>query len=499
MELQFNKTMCSCLHWAVRGIQNQEQTQEVRLSDSMPDIGRVLGAWGQILLRGKEWHTGGIGISGGIMVWVLYMPEDGSTVQCVETWLPFQTKWDFSDVGRDGAIRASCVLRSVDARSTSARKLMVRAGIGILGEAIVPVEIEIYSPGELPSDIQVLQNTSMLNLPREAGEKAFTVDEELTIPTSAPKMEKIIRYELRPEMIDQKVLAGKAVFRGAGILHILYTTEDGNIHCWDFDIPFSQYMELDREYEQDTTVNIIPVVTNLELEHFEEGKLRLKAGITGQYVIYENVPVTLVTDAYSPHRSVLPQGIKMQLQAALDISRETIHTEYSLESAGAQVVDVCYCPDNPQLIRNGDAVSMVLTGTFQTLFYDAEGVLQSSVVRQESTLPIPDGNSCDIFATAWPSGKPQILEGGSKADLRADILVETVTVENSGLQMVTCLELGEMKEPSPGRPSLILRKAGKDSLWEIAKHAGSSVDAIMKVNQLQTEPDSKQVLLIPVL
>ena len=499
MELQFNKTLCSCLQWPVREVQNQEQTQEIRLSDGMPDIGRVLGAWGQILLRGKEWHTGSAGMSGGVMVWVLYMPEDGAAIQCVESWLPFQSKWDFQDPGRDGTIRISCVLRSVDARSTSARKLMIRTGIEILCEAVVPVEKELYSAEDLPSDVQILRNTYMLNLPREAGEKSFTIDEELTIPTSAPKIEKILRHELRPEMIDQKVLAGKAVFRGVGILHILYAAEDGSLHSWDFEIPFSQYMELDRDYDQNATTNIIPAVTNLELERFEDEKLRLKAGITGQYVIYENSPVMLIADAYSPHRTVLPECVNLQLPSVLDISKETIHIEHDLEAEGASVVDVSFSIDNPRLNRNGDAVQVALTGTLQTLYYDAEGVLQNSVARKESVWSIPAEMSCGIHAIAWPSGKPQVLDSGSRTCLRADALVEATTISNSGLQMVTGLELGEIVDLPLERPSVILRKAGRDSLWDIAKKTGSSVDAIMKANHLQTEADSKQVLLIPVI
>ena len=45
MELQFHKTSIPCLRQVTWGTQNQEQTQEIKLSDALPDIGRVLGAW----------------------------------------------------------------------------------------------------------------------------------------------------------------------------------------------------------------------------------------------------------------------------------------------------------------------------------------------------------------------------------------------------------------------------------------------------------------------
>jgi hypothetical protein len=63
---------------------------------------------------------------------------------------------------------------------------------------------------------------------------------------------------------------------------------------------------------------------------------------------------------------------------------------------------------------------------------------------------------------------------------------------------LTALEAGEAKTPDPHRPSLILRRAGKDDLWQIAKASGSTVADIQKANNLQTEPDADQMLLIPI-
>ena len=147
MEVKFNKNTCPCLRKATCQVQNQEQTQEVRLPESMPDIGRVLGSWGQVLVRGKEWRTGGMGVSGGVMAWVLYAPEDGSEVRSIVTWIPFQVKWDFRETKRDGSICVTPLLKGVDARSTSARKLMVRANVSLLGEALEPIEPEVCCPG----------------------------------------------------------------------------------------------------------------------------------------------------------------------------------------------------------------------------------------------------------------------------------------------------------------------------------------------------------------
>ena len=58
---------------------------------------------------------------------------------------------------------------------------------------------------------------------------------------------------------------------------------------------------------------------------------------------------------------------------------------------------------------------------------------------------------------------------------------------------------GDNSPKDPGRPSLVLQKAGRENLWSIAKENGSTVSAIREANNLQEEPDPDRILLIPIL
>ena len=66
------------------------------------------------------------------------------------------------------------------------------------------------------------------------------------------------------------------------------------------------------------------------------------------------------------------------------------------------------------------------------------------------------------------------------------------------MYLVCSLELGEQKKPDPNRPSLVLRRAGEDSLWQIAKLTGATVEGIMEANRLTGEPEPNRMLLIPI-
>lgn len=498
MELKFETRPCRCLRSVLREIQNLEQTQELKLPDGMPDIGRVLCAWGQVLLRGKEWHGDGMSASGGVMVWVLYAPEDGSDPQCVDAWLPFQGKWSFPMTDREGMIRLTPLLRSVDARTVSARKMMIRAGVGMMGEALEPFDAQISLPGELPEGVQVLRNTYPMHLPREAGEKTFLLDEEYTLAVSGQTAERIIRYELCPQLADCKVMAGKLVFRGSGLAHILYRDQNGAFQSRDLEIPFSQFAELDEEFSQDADAVIHMAVTSLEADLLDDGSLRLKCGLVAQYVVSDRALLELGEDAYSLRRDVAPCFQELCLPAILDQRREIAAAELTLDDGCSRVVDVCFMPDHPRMTRMGETVTGELSGLWQILYEDEHGVIQSATRRWEQNMNVDVSDDASLLMTVGIEGAPAVLAGGRGTTVKGNVVLDIRAEAERGQMMIDSLSVGEEKMPDPNRPSLILRRTEGERLWDIAKACGTTVQAICQANGLTDEPESGRMLLIPV-
>lgn len=498
MEITFNKTACRCLRKAVSQAQTQEQTQEVRLPDAMPDIGRVLGSWGQALIRSKEWRGSSMAVSGGVMAWVLYAPEDGSAPRSMESWIPFQMRWEFPQTERDCVMNIAALLRCVDARSTSARKLMVRANVSVLGEAYEPIEPEIWIPENPPEDLQLLKACYPMELPKEAGEKQFQIDEELALPDTYPDAAKLLHYNLQPKILEQKVMAGRLVFRGKGDLRMLYADADGTVHSWECEVPFSQYAELDRDYGPNSTAAIIPMLTNLELTPDEQRRLQLKCGLCAQYVIFDREQVEIVEDAYSPVRQVKTEIQELKMPMRLDQKQETMRTQQQLTAPAERVVDVCFMPDHPQHRQNGDTAELAVPGQFQVLYYDNNGSLQSGAARGEETWQIASDPGNKVDAYLQMSGYPgaDINEQGVALTAQWDVTADVFSEQ--GLPMLMQITLGEKCEKDPNRPSLILRRAGQQRLWDIARECGSTVDAILLANDLQEQPEAERILLIPV-
>ena len=494
MNMQMESVTISCLDTLVQEVRTAELTQQLKLPDGMPDLGKVLAAWGQVVIRGKEWREEELMASGGVLVWVLYQPEDGSEVCWLDSWIPFQMKWELPDNAPEGVMRLHCLTRFVDGRGVSPRKIMVRCGIAAGMEALAAIRREATVPAEENRDVELLKVTYPLRLNKEAGEKVFSLDEDISVADSAPDPEKLVYFHMEPRITDCRVLADKLAFRGSGNLHLLYRSAEGTLQSWDAALPFSQIVELDREYTSDAQGNVIPVITNLESEVDAEGHIRVKCGIAAQYQISDRERICIVEDAYSPEREIAVRRELLELPVVLETRRESKLVEVPGPMDAARFVDVAFHTDFPRYRRGDNGVDLEFTGSFQTLFYDAAGCLQSANARWENRQQMKAHEDSEISAMPLP-GEPILPSGGQ---LRTELPVEYTTSAHQQISTVTAVEPGQRRIPDPDRPALILRRAGEGRLWDIAKSSGSTVAEIRRANSLQGEPLPGQLLLIPI-
>ena len=496
LELEFESRKCPCLRWKLRDVLEQEQTLEVRLPEGMPDIGSILGAWGQCILRGKEWRTDEVSVSGGVMVWVLYLPAEGGEPRSVEAWLGLRPRWGLSDSHREGTIRTCWKLNSADARMLSARKLMVRVNVGILAEALEPMEAAVLTPGEVPEDVQLLRREYPVMLPREAGEKTFQLEQSFSMPQGSPPPSQILYCRLTPQVTEQKVASGRAVFRGTGQCHLLYQGEDGGVHTADLELGFSQLEDLEQTLDQDPRLDVLLAVTNLEPE-LQDGQLHLKVGMAAQYLAYDQALLELVEDAYSPVREVTVNTEPLDMETLLDSGSRQLQPE--AEISGQRLLDAAVYTEHPRVRHSGDQVQLELPGRVQALVYDEEGKLSAVNVPWQEQWELDADGKVAVHAQVTSEGSPQISGMPGQFRVTPELEVQTRSVAPMGTPMVTGLSLGQQRTPDPGRPSLVLKRPAGASLWDLAKASGSTVTAICQANQITQEPGDDRLLLIPVV
>ena len=90
MELSFHDQRVSYLAQTRYDNLYQEQTEEMTVPETMPEIARIVDCSGMVIVQNKSLDTGSISVSGGIQACVLYVPEgDSPALSRIEVFLPF--------------------------------------------------------------------------------------------------------------------------------------------------------------------------------------------------------------------------------------------------------------------------------------------------------------------------------------------------------------------------------------------------------------------------
>lgn len=499
MDLTFSETKLAYLRRLLCQVIHQEETAETIVPDSMPDVGRIIGCWGVPVLRGKEWRGGVMTASGGVTAKLLYAPADDGPLQVLECYIPFTLRWELPPTDREGMMRTDCRLRSIDARMLNARKLLVRANIAALGEAFLPEEASFFSLPDPPRGLELQTACYPLTLPADCCEKTFLLDEDLTLPSSNPEMDKTVYFSLAPEVTEGKVLGGKAVFKGNYRLHLVYLTPDGGLSQWDQEVPFSQFADMSREFDDEPELSVGILPTGAELETMDDGRtLRLKCSILAQCLVCATQKVDVVQDAYSLRCPVELQKRSVELESRLDRRTLPEAVRIPTELAG-NAADLAALVDYPKAERREGEVRLETPVCCTVLYYDENGALQGKEIRGETESMLPADESSRCYAVSESTGRMQY--NTAAGELQGMINVMVSCCAGQPIEAVQGLTMGEPTPCGAQRPSVVLRRAKPgESLWSLGKTYGSTQEAIRQANDLPSDaPPAGTLLLIPIL
>ena len=159
MELTFQTLPMRYLGNPIHSSQSQEQTAEVIVPDSCPDVSRIVYASASVIVRGKECRTGGVLVSGGIRASALCVPEDDSGARTLESYIPFSLRIEHPSVTEQTQAVVSAFVRQIDARLINSRKILFRADLCCTADGYREEEETLYTFSAPPKELQIKRRT----------------------------------------------------------------------------------------------------------------------------------------------------------------------------------------------------------------------------------------------------------------------------------------------------------------------------------------------------
>lgn len=502
MELLFETQTAKYLREVLYAAISQEETSETIVPDSYPDVERILDSFASVVIRGKDYRSGGVNVSGGIHAGVLYMPEDHSAPRTLHFYIPFNVKADSDEATDHTRAMVDCHVRSVDARAINSRKVMIRVNLAGHVAGYEPAEQNLYSYQPQPGcDLQTKVTTYRVIRPLELGEKPFTMAEEAELPSGRAPMQELCRYQTDLEVTEARMVGNKGVFKGAVNLKLLYLTEDGELNTWSCQLPFSQYVELEHDYDEEELQTMM-VLTDLNVEDANgQGKrLLVNLQLLAQCAVVGERSMEVVEDAYSLCHDFTPRW--QTLEAAGRLDRQSLNqvVRSAVQVPARSVVDTQIYLDTPVLRHQDDTATMVLPLTANILYVDEEGELQGTCARLESTCQTALADGCTCRPCARLTGEAFAVPAGEGVEVRCSVGFTVDSMAHQGMNTLCGGQMSEECTAAADRPSVILRPAkADDTLWSVAKGCRTTTDAICKANGLDADnPKLTGMLLIPI-
>lgn len=500
MDVNFQEQMISYLNETVFDPIYQEEVTELTVPESLPPVGQIADCSGYLCVGSKEVENGTVSVTGELKVCVLYRAEDGGTLQKTQTQIGFTVRKTLPESDTEQYVMYRGWIRHIDARLLGERRLLLRANIGSSFAAYCPTSTAVYVPQDAPKTLCLLQNTYEMMLPVCCGEKEFRMNEEAVLPETAVGISEVLKSSVSFRILESKTVGDKAVFKGNVLLHVLYASSAGTLHGYDAELPFSQYVELDTETE-DGEVRIGMQLLSCEVEtDGQEDSKRLLVGIQAlaQTVVCANRKLTLYEDAYVTRGTLQTQWQEIGIRARLDTQSITVNGELTLPAESERVLDAAVYPDQPLVRRDGDTVRAILPVTANVLYTDKDGKIQGKETKGEIACESRIAPSAVCCAEGTVPEQPICLASFDTVTLRLTAQFRLDSYMGSRLQTVRSAVTEQTEKKDPSRPSLIARRAGRESVWEIAKQCGSTVEAICEANGLISESVQEgAVLLIP--
>ena len=444
-------------------------------------------------------------LSGSVRVALLYLPDGEEGIRRMEVELPFSCTLEHPALTPLCRMVALPRVQGADARLINPRKVLVRVDLAFCVQVYAPVEDDICSGVLAPEEAGVQQMSEQCDACTTVcvQEKPFTFSDEISLSGSKPEAEELLKCRAALRCSESKVIGNKLIFKGESQLQMLYRSSAGGLCTAEYELPFSQIMEITGAGEE-STCDVYVVLTGLDcaLDSGDGRTISVSMGLLAQAVVREERTLQMLTDVYSTAFQLTAESRTYTMGRLVENGEKELTVREILETGmlAQEVSDAYVTIGAITQSRDGRRVTLTAEANVTVLYLTEDGA-RTSITRQLQAacpLELPEEASCSchcgctapVFATPTTGG----IEVRFPVGFRYTAMTSRTTAAVSAVHM----DEGTPRDHS-GQPSIVLRMVGNgERLWDIAKSYGTTAQDIMCANALEEDvaPEG-QLLLIP--
>lgn len=476
---------------------------DITLPDYCPDIKSVLCCEVEPGVTAVDITGNRITAVGNATVRLVYVGDD-DRISCFEQSCPINKYVEMSSLPEDSTMLVSAKTSYVNCRAVSPRRIDVHGCISIIFSAVCCESTQAVCTVSAQG-IQIKQQPILTCNSLGCASKLFQMSEVIPLPEGVQSAKSILHAHALPVITQTKNVSNKTLIKGDLQLCVTLCSQDGEVTKAEHTMPISQIAEL-QGLDENSLCDVRLSVSSLDvqLKPDENGEMRridAAACICAVVRGYSKVSSVLLSDAFSTVNELELQRDSVCEEGLAAVLDETFVNSAELDFSGAAVGRVldAWCADLTCVNSFADG-QLDLSGavTVCVLYTDSED--KPCFARRR----VDYRHKTDINADAEDiSYEPNICVSGVAVSGKGTQLNARIQFNASGcvfsrknhLAVTDITQSGEKSKDKLSAITVYFADKG-ETVWDIAKHFGTSVDSVCRRNTVSGEKISDDMMLI---
>ena len=473
--------------------------------DSKPDILNTICTSGVVCVYKKDVLEDKIRIDGNINTYIMYMADDNQDkVRGLTTSLDFSENIMVQNCKEGMDCKLYTKLKSIEAKVINGRKVGIKAAIEVEIKVYMKEDVEIVNDIQNADGIQMLKEELRVNSLVGMGNTKIYAKDTINID-NIDNLAEILKSDICICGKDIKISYNKILTKSEAEIKIMYLTEDNRINTITSKIPVVGFIDLPNVTEEnicDVDYEIRNIV--LKPNQIEEHSIYVEIEIEAIAYVYEEKQINLIQDLYSPSENLEFNKKKITTITNKKTTKEIkqIREKFELEGIeNKKIIDVDVIPAIQKEIKTNNKINY--EGEIELRI-----ILSNDDLQIESrTAKIPFNYSLENMSNSDKTNsdleieivnKDFMIQEGGAITGNIDMMMNVNSYETANINMIDELQTNGERESQDYSVLIYIVKKG-DTLWEIAKRFGSTVEDIVRTNGIEDENmiNPGQKLFIP--
>ena len=482
--------------------------EDMNVPDTRPDVEKIIESRGEVHIDEIEVLTDRLRLRGNFLVQILYLSTDPEQqISCMEHDFAIEEFMNVEGAESSDIAKVTADLEDLTISIINSRKCGVRSVI-YFHIAISEMKfVECTTGIEKKENVQCLYESPSMTEIIMNKKDIQRIKATVSLPAGKPNIREILWNSTQLRDVDIRMLENKLAIRGSVFLFVLYQAEEGKepVQYYDWEIPFTNELEC-ADSQENLIGNIAVLLGNHQATikpdiDGEPRDIEMEVVLDLDLKAYHEFKMPLLKDMYANNRKLKLKTSPIQFENLIFQNNAKTKVSQRVEAATGEIhklLQVLNVEGNVRIedfhfTKQGIATEGLIFCNVLYIAGDDTAPIQSKevVIPFEYLVEIPEvmeSDRCEIRGVLEQIGG--YVVDSNELEIRAVAGIYVTGFSPQTMYMIDEVEeIPYTEEEISKLPSITgyIVKEG-DTLWNIAKHCGTTIEKMKQYNENLTEP-----------